>query len=623
MKNKVCCFVFTFLFVFSQSFCFSQQNIAGKLLLDGQVYGYNHDPNKKFLQKEKQIILEGTLSGVAIHVFDNEKLIYSAKTNRKGEFLLNLNLGKIYKLELSKSGYAKNILIIDVKSVPADIAVQGIRFVGAELILNSFLSKDTSQINIPFGKLYYNPRTKFMDFEANMLVKKRGILAKQDEANTHVSLMKRAVNKNKNKNVSSATNKNTGGNKKENISSTDTLKQQNVKSKFRLKSDGGIENFSASDLTIREFEINEAREQLALDKMNSSTLLDSLIINEREALLNSAMQELILAKKIIELQKKDISIQRKLLFFTISCILLLIGFLLLINKHYREKRKMNVLLKDRNKKITDSINYASRIQKSILLPENEIKKLLPQSFIYYQPRDIVSGDFYWFTEVNENHLKSEPSEDEQLQPSDSGLVIIAAVDCTGHGVPGAFMSLVGNSLLNEIINEKQIIHPALILKSLHSGVLNALHQEGDDSLSQDGMEMSVCLINLKRNYIEFAGAMNPIYVVKNNEVIIVKPDTRGIGGKSLGARKNIEVDFTKQIIPIEKNMSVYMFTDGYADQFGGTENKKFNTAKFKKLLLDIQPLEMEMQKETIEQIIKQWKGEFKQTDDMLVIGMKF
>ena len=185
------------------------------------------------------------------------------------------------------------------------------------------------------------------------------------------------------------------------------------------------------------------------------------------------------------------------------------------------------------------------------------------------------------------------------------------------------MSLVGNSLLNAIINEKQIIHPALILKSLHSGVLNALHQEGDDSLSQDGMEMSVCLINLKRNYIEFAGAMNPIYVVKNNEVIIIKPDTRGIGGKSLGARKNIEVDFTKQIIPIEKNMSVYMFTDGYADQFGGTENKKFNTAKFKKLLLDIQPLEMEMQKETIEQIIKQWKGEFKQTDDMLVIGMKF
>ena len=211
MKNKVCCFVFTFVSIFSHSFCFSQQNIAGKLVFDGQVYGYNHDPNKKFLQKEKQIILEGTLSGVSIHVFDNEKLIYSAKTNRKGEFLLNLNIGKIYKLELSKSGYAKNILIIDVKSVPANIAVQGIRFVGAELILNSFLSKDTSQINIPFGKLYYNPRTKFMDFEANMLVKKRGILAKQDESNTHVSLMKRAVNKNKN--VSSATNKNTGGNK--------------------------------------------------------------------------------------------------------------------------------------------------------------------------------------------------------------------------------------------------------------------------------------------------------------------------------------------------------------------------------------------------------------------------
>lgn len=622
MKNKLYFFVFSLVFFCSGTFCFSQENEAGKLVLDGLVSGYNHDPSKKFLQKEKQIIFEGSLAGVSINISENGKSINNTRTNKNGDFLLKVNLGKVYKVELSKPGYTKNILIIDVRSVPSDISANGIRFSGAELILNSFQSKDTSQLNIPFGRLYYNNRSGFMDFEANKISKKGGG-TKHDEINTPVSLMKRAVSKNKN--VLPAENKISLKKETEKKYLNDTTKYRKINSQFKLKPSIGIENISAGNITNRETEIQKAREQLDHDKLNTSTLQDSLIINEREALLNSAVLELSLAKRMIEMQRKDISVQRKLLFFAICCMLLLIGFLFLVYTYYREKRKTNILLNKKNKKITDSINYASRIQKSILLPENEIKKLLPQSFIYYQPRDIVSGDFYWFAEVDEgrNNGASIEKKMDTVQNPTSKLIIIAAVDCTGHGVPGAFMSLVGNILLNEIINEKHIIHPSSILKLLHAGVLKALHQKEQDSLSQDGMEMSLCLINLEKKYIEFSGAMNPIYIVKDNTVTIIKPDAQAIGGINLGRRKNIEVEFTNQIIPIQENMSVYMFTDGYADQFGGLNNKKFNSSQFKNLLLEIQSMEMLMQKKAIEQAMINWKGLNKQTDDMLVIGLKF
>ena len=462
-----------------------------------------------------------------------------------------------------------------------------------------------------------------MDFEANQPVRKKGLLTRDDEPNTHVSLMKRAVLKNKN--FVQIEKKYIQGNEKEKKHLSDTIFKTHINSEFSLKPIVGIENLSADKIISRESEIHKAREQLDQDKLNSSTSYDSLLISQRETLLNSAMSELLLAKKVIELQKKDISIQQKLLFYAVCCMMLLTGFVFFIFFHYREKRKTNILLKERNKKIMDSINYASRIQKSILLPENEIKKILPESFIYFQPRDIVSGDFYWFAEVDEAHLLCEPivNKDELLSTSNSRLIIVAAVDCTGHGIPGAFMSLVGNSLLNEIIHEKHIIQPDSILKSMHNGVFKALHQKEGVSLIQDGMEMSICVINPDKKHIEFSGAMNPIYIVKDNIVHMIKPDMLAIGGRSFRTRKNTEVEFTKQIIPIEKNMSVYMFTDGFADQFGGPENKKFNTTQFKNLLLNIHSMDMEMQKTAIEETIKNWRGDQKQTDDMLVIGMKF
>ena len=281
-------------------------------------------------------------------------------------------------------------------------------------------------------------------------------------------------------------------------------------------------------------------------------------------------------------------------------------------------------IKAKNIQITDSINYAKRIQDSILLSEEEIQKYLPDSFIYFQPRDIVSGDFYWFS----------------AHPQTGGAIIIAAIDCTGHGVPGAFMSMIGNMLLNKIVNEKHITDPEEILNRMHIGVLTALQQEKKDAQSQDGMDMALCVIDTENKQIQYAGAMNPLYIIRNNEksllkkgrvssqttnipeLIEIKPDSRSIGGISLKKEINTERKFTTHTIDIQKGTVIYMFTDGYIDQFGGEKNTRFTSSRFKQLLLNNYNLDMQQQKISLSKTMEEWKGDLKQIDDILVMGIR-
>lgn len=613
-KKKLFTFFLFTIFFGAYNFGFSQASGQGYLVIDGLVYGYNFEPSKKLLQKEKQIKVEGVLDNVIIHVLENGKVVKTTQTNSNGVFLVKIKTGKIYTLEVSKSGYSTILLTIDLITIPKEIANRGMTFSGAELILNSFQSKNKDQLNQPFGKLFYNTRGEYLDFEAAKFLSKK----EREYINNPVSLMMRSVqknkNKNKNKNNPPTTNLNT---REERISKTTTGSKEivieptfennyydtinKIVEEFKLKSLIDPEKISDTDIQFLEKNIKEARIQFEKDKLNANSAKDSLILNEREYLLNTVELELSDAKKLIEMQKNKISTQRQLLFFTIACLLLLSGLLFLIYRYYNEKKKTYILLEEKNKKITDSINYASRIQKSILPSEAEIKKQLPQSFIYFQPRDIVSGDFYWLSKIEKK-------------------TIIACIDCTGHGVPGAFMSLIGNTLLNEIVNEKKIVQASLILKHLHLGILKALNQSTERVQSRDGMEMSLCVIDNKDNTIEYTGAMNPLYLVKDNVVTVIKPDIKAIGGL---INQNVEIEFTNQTIPIQKNMSIYLFTDGYMDQFGGAENKKFNIPNFKKLLLDIQVMDMDKQKEVLEQTIKKWQGTNKQIDDMLVIGIRF
>ena len=273
--------------------------------------------------------------------------------------------------------------------------------------------------------------------------------------------------------------------------------------------------------------------------------------------------------------------------------------LVIIDTDITERKRDEEIIRQKNKDITDSIEYAKKIQNSILPGIDTIKKSLPQSFIFFLQKDIVSGDFYWFTRKDD-------------------IAVIAAVDCTGHGVPGAFMSLIGYNLLNQIVNEKNSIDPAGILNELNKEVLKALYRNNPDNTSKDGMDISICTINLKTKEILFAGAMRPLYLFGKNGFKEIKGDKIAIGTNEED-RKN-GINFTTHSMQANKGDVFYICSDGYADQFGGINGKKMMTKNFKKMLSEIYTLPFEEQHELIMKYHRQWKGDFEQVDDILVIG---
>ncbi len=273
--------------------------------------------------------------------------------------------------------------------------------------------------------------------------------------------------------------------------------------------------------------------------------------------------------------------------------------IIIIDTDVTERKIQEQIIIQKNKDITDSIAYARKIQYSILPPDAQIANHLPDSFLIYLTKDIVSGDFYWFT-----HFENTS--------------IIAAVDCTGHGVPGAFMSLIGYNLLNKIVNEQKITNPADILLALNQGVLDALYK--NETESKDGMDIAICKINHQHKNLEYAGAMRPLWVIENNELNEIKADKIPIGTKQKDRAEAIR--YTTHNIPLHGNTRFYIFTDGYADQFGGPREKKYSTGKFKELLLNIHTRPMQEQSARIRNEHIEWKGRHEQVDDILVIGFK-
>lgn len=248
--------------------------------------------------------------------------------------------------------------------------------------------------------------------------------------------------------------------------------------------------------------------------------------------------------------------------------------------------------------VTDSIKYAKRIQEAILPPADMMKKYLPNSFVLFKPKDIVSGDFYWLDTKDNKTL-------------------FAAVDCTGHGVPGAFMSIVGYNILKYVLSNNNFTEPALILDALNEGVSETLHHGHEASQAKDGMDLSFCTIDYNTLELQFAGAYNPLYIIRNKELIQIKADKFPIG-YFLGDNKQ---KFTNHKMQLQKGDCVYIFSDGYSDQFGGPRGKKFMASNFRNLLLQIHQLPMENQKEILNKTIEDWRGVLDQVDDVLVIGL--
>lgn len=264
--------------------------------------------------------------------------------------------------------------------------------------------------------------------------------------------------------------------------------------------------------------------------------------------------------------------------------------------------KMKLEIKEKNKKLTDSINYAQRIQQAIFPDEKSIQSIFPESFLLYKTKDVVSGDFPWL-----------------FQNGDE--IIIAIVDATGHGVPGAILSMIGHYLLEEIVMYQRVTDPAMILNGLHEGIIRSLKQS-KNSNSSEGLDIALCNINLKKMSIQFSGAHRPLLYLQNGNINLIKGDKYGIGGLHY-EKAGREVLFSNKVIDVKKGDCIYIYSDGLPDQLGGGNEHNFSNNRIKEIIFQNQYLSLHEQKNILENKILEWKGKEPQTDDMIMIGVRF
>jgi len=261
----------------------------------------------------------------------------------------------------------------------------------------------------------------------------------------------------------------------------------------------------------------------------------------------------------------------------------------------RQKEELAI----KNKSITDSIYYAKRIQDALMPSEKYIQRLLPDSFIYIRPRDIVSGDFYWLAERN-------------------GKIYLAAVDCTGHGVPGAIMSILGFELFRTTFAAFNEDNAGKFLDKLNYEFARFLTEEQDYNI-RDGMDVSLCIFDMGKRQLQFAGAINPLYLIRDDKLIEIKADRFSI---SFSKDYEITKEYKNNVLELKQDDMIYLFSDGYADQFGGPEGKKYKYRRFRHLLMNIHKMPVEEQRIFLDEAMENWKGDLEQVDDILVIGIK-
>jgi serine phosphatase RsbU (regulator of sigma subunit)/Tfp pilus assembly protein PilF len=309
-----------------------------------------------------------------------------------------------------------------------------------------------------------------------------------------------------------------------------------------------------------------------------------------------------------EAEIKDLNLaQNEMLIYWMSGLIALIIFIIILQfrknayktKTYSLLRAQNEEIIEKSKNIMDSILCARNIQQAILPDDNKLKDVFKEAFVMSKARDIVSGDFYWFAERDDK-------------------VLIAAVDCTGHGVPAAFLNVMGNSLLNQIVHESHVLSPSQVLTELNTRVLNSLKSNTLFVQVDDGMDIGICQFERETKKLSFAGAKRPLYFFHKDQLEIIKGDHFPVGG-SLYDSKRV---YHEHSLQLEENDLIYLFTDGIVDQFGGEKNKKFMYSRLREILKETIEMPLEQQKLAIESKIMEWQGHNEQTDDMLLIGMK-
>ena len=299
-----------------------------------------------------------------------------------------------------------------------------------------------------------------------------------------------------------------------------------------------------------------------------------------------------------EIQFKEKEDRQKIIIsgVTLGLILILV-FSVFLYKRFKVSERQNRIIERKNKEITDSINYAKRIQNAILTPENTINEAFAGAFVLYKPKDIVSGDFYWYAETEHNK-------------------IIAVADCTGHGVPGGFMSMLGYEILQDVVLKENISTTSEALKAMDIKITGTLNKSS--KTFRDGMDIALCAFQKGESILQYSGANRPIIHVAKGILTEYSPDKNTIGGDIDGSEKK----YTHQKIEFNKGDMIYLFTDGYADQFGGPKGKKFKSKQLLEVLKEVSVLGVQEQKQILENKIENWKGSLEQIDDICIIGIK-
>jgi len=409
------------------------------------------------------------------------------------------------------------------------------------------------------------------------------------------------------------------------------LETQTIKTEAEVK-------ISQSQAEVESEKMKREQQRLLMDlkELQAKAKQDSLtyIVITKQDSLKKAEDEARARQTEIDLLNKDKELAdtkireqeaqsraQQLIIYSAFAFLALVFFATIaIYKNYRDKKKANQLLnlqnieiqnqrdhiQKQNENINKSINYAQGIQKALLPPQTNLQAIFSESFIFFRPRDVVSGDYYWFKELTTGFGQDEKT----------GKIAVAAIDCTGHGVPGAFLSMIGYNLLDDIVF-RGINKPGEILKELNNGIRRTLRQ--DETENRDGMDMALCVVDLNNKIVEFSGAKNPLVYVANDEVFRIRGDKESIGG-GMGYMEN---DFTTHSIQIQHPTWFYMFSDGFIDQFGGADGRKFMIKNFIDFLASISILPPDQQREMLKNTLKDWLGtKYTQVDDILVVGFK-
>jgi serine phosphatase RsbU (regulator of sigma subunit) len=385
---------------------------------------------------------------------------------------------------------------------------------------------------------------------------------------------------------------------------------------FQINKQQGEISVQRQTIIVQQKEVRIQKDTLARQKEN---------INNQLARIDEQFQKISDQDSKIKMQLEAIEKQKLILYFVLFA-LLLVSFLgYNIYRGYKIKKEANIRLEEKNrtislqkdeieeqrdlaaaqrdmisyqkKHITDSIMYALRIQ-TALIPPLELFSDKLEHFVLYKPLAIVSGDFYWVS-------------------SHGNLQVIISADCTGHGVPGAFMSMLGVTMLNEIVNGKRILMPDQIIENLRKGIIKSLNQVAEEDSIKDGMDIAVCVIDFDKNILWYAGANNPLYLVRGGELTHYRADKMPV------AIHYKMAPFTLQKIELQKGDAFYIFSDGYSDQFGGPKQKKFMSMQLKETLVAMAGKPMLQQGERLNEIFEEWRGDSPQVDDVTLIGVRY